>query len=63
VVFAGEQISLKLLPSALPPFFGRPYAYALAVAGESGVEEVINNLVAETELNVPYDALLENDTL
>lgn len=31
---------------------GRPYAYALAVAGESGVREVIQNLIAETELQL-----------
>lgn len=31
---------------------GRPYAYALAVAGEKGVEELILNMAADFELNM-----------
>ena len=31
---------------------GRPYAYALAVGGQRGVEELIQNLMAELDLNL-----------
>jgi lactate 2-monooxygenase len=31
---------------------GRPYAYALAVGGQRGVEELVQNLMAEIDLNV-----------
>jgi isopentenyl diphosphate isomerase/L-lactate dehydrogenase-like FMN-dependent dehydrogenase len=31
---------------------GRPYAYALAVGGQRGVEELLQNLMAETDLNL-----------
>jgi lactate 2-monooxygenase len=31
---------------------GRPYAYALAVGGRAGVEELIQNLLAEIDLNL-----------
>ena len=31
---------------------GRPYAYALAVGGQRGVEELIRNLMAEIDLNL-----------
>ena len=36
-------------PSVL---LGRPYAYALAVGGQRGVEELIQNLMAEIDLNL-----------
>jgi len=31
---------------------GRPYAYALAVGGQRGVEELVQNLMAELELTL-----------
>ena len=31
---------------------GRPYAYALAVGGKQGVEELVQNLMAEIDLNL-----------
>src|SRR4051794_39681308 len=31
---------------------GRPYAYALAVGGQQGVEELVQNLMAEIDLNL-----------
>jgi isopentenyl diphosphate isomerase/L-lactate dehydrogenase-like FMN-dependent dehydrogenase len=31
---------------------GRPYAYALAVGGQRGVEELVQNLMAEIDLNL-----------
>ncbi len=38
---------------------GRPYAYALAVGGQRGVEELIQNLMAEIDLTL---ALAGRDT-
>jgi lactate 2-monooxygenase len=34
---------------------GRPYAYALAVGGQDGVEHVLRCLLAETELTMAID--------
>jgi len=31
---------------------GRPYVYGLAIAGEQGVQEVIQNMLAEFELTL-----------
>jgi isopentenyl diphosphate isomerase/L-lactate dehydrogenase-like FMN-dependent dehydrogenase len=31
---------------------GRPYAYALAVGGRAGVEVLVQNLLAEIDLNL-----------
>ena len=31
---------------------GRPYAYGLAIAGEAGVREVLENLIAEMDLMI-----------
>jgi isopentenyl diphosphate isomerase/L-lactate dehydrogenase-like FMN-dependent dehydrogenase len=31
---------------------GRPYAYALAVGGQRGVEELVQNLMAEIDLTL-----------
>jgi isopentenyl diphosphate isomerase/L-lactate dehydrogenase-like FMN-dependent dehydrogenase len=31
---------------------GRPYAYALAVGGRRGVEELVQNLMAELDLSL-----------
>lgn len=48
----GADIIKAIALGASSVLIGRPYAYALAVAGESGVKEVINNLIAETELQL-----------
>ena len=37
---------------AYPVLLGRPYAYALAVGGQRGVEELIQNLMAEIDLTL-----------
>src|SRR3954447_17845312 len=39
---------------------GRPYAYALAVGGQRGVEELVQNLMAEIDLNL---ALMGGDSV
>ncbi|MFD0710791.1 alpha-hydroxy-acid oxidizing protein [Paenibacillus sp. GCM10027626] len=48
----GADILKAIALGASAVLVGRPYAYALAVAGESGVEEVIRQLVAETEFQL-----------
>ncbi|TCZ77087.1 alpha-hydroxy-acid oxidizing protein [Paenibacillus albiflavus] len=48
----GADILKAIALGASAVLIGRPYAYALAVAGQSGVEEVIQHLIAETELQL-----------
>ncbi len=48
----GADILKAIALGATAVLIGRPYAYALAVAGETGVQEVIKHLVAETELQL-----------
>jgi lactate 2-monooxygenase len=48
----GADILKALALGATAVLVGRPYAYALAVAGERGVKAVIENLIAETELQL-----------
>ncbi|WP_256757551.1 alpha-hydroxy-acid oxidizing protein [Cohnella sp. WQ 127256] len=48
----GADILKAIALGATAVLVGRPYAYALAVAGEIGVQEVIQNLIAETELQL-----------
>jgi lactate 2-monooxygenase len=48
----GADILKAIALGASAVLIGRPYAYALAVAGETGVEEVIKHLIAETELQL-----------
>jgi len=48
----GADILKAIALGADAVLIGRPYAYALAVAGETGVREVMEHLVAETELQL-----------
>lgn len=48
----GADILKAIALGATAVLVGRPYAYALAVAGQTGVEEVIKHLMAETELQL-----------
>lgn len=48
----GADILKAIALGASAVLVGRPYAYALAVAGEIGVRETIQNLIAETELQL-----------
>jgi len=48
----GADILKALALGATAILIGRPYAYALAVAGENGVKEVLQHLIAETELQL-----------
>ena len=46
----GADVVKALALGADAVLLGRPYAYGLAVGGQPGVEEVIRNLMAETDL-------------
>ncbi|HET7629604.1 MAG TPA: alpha-hydroxy-acid oxidizing protein [Bacillales bacterium] len=48
----GADVLKAIALEATAVLIGRPYAYALGVAGETGVSEVIKNLIAETELQL-----------
>jgi isopentenyl diphosphate isomerase/L-lactate dehydrogenase-like FMN-dependent dehydrogenase len=49
---SGADLFKALALGARAVLLGRPYAYALAVAGEEGVRETIRNLVAEFDLTL-----------
>lgn len=48
----GADILKAVSLGASATLIGRPFAYALAVAGKMGVESVLENLIAETELQL-----------
>ena len=48
----GADIIKAIALGASAVLIGRPYAYALAVAGEIGVKEVLENFIAETGLQL-----------
>jgi lactate 2-monooxygenase len=48
----GADIIKALALGASAVLIGRPYIYGLAVAGETGVKAVFENLIAETELQM-----------
>ncbi|MEK4027526.1 alpha-hydroxy-acid oxidizing protein [Pseudobacillus sp. FSL P4-0506] len=48
----GADVIKAMALGASAVLIGRPYAYALGVAGETGVREVIENFIAETELQL-----------
>lgn len=48
----GADILKAIALGAAAVLVGRPYAYALAVSGERGIRTVIENLIAETELQL-----------
>lgn len=51
-VRSGADIFKALAIGATAVLLGRPYAYGLAIAGETGVAEVLENLVAELDLTL-----------
>lgn len=53
----GADVLKALALGAQAVLLGRPYLYALAVAGEAGVLEVIRNLVAEIDLQMALSGL------
>src|SRR5262249_47064718 len=52
VVRRGADVFKALALGARAGLRGRPYAYALAVAGEEGVRETIRNLAADFDLTL-----------
>jgi lactate 2-monooxygenase len=51
-VRSGADVFKALALGAAAVLLGRPYAYGLALAGEAGVREVIQNLMAELDLTL-----------
>ena len=51
-VRSGADVFKALALGARAVLVGRPYAYALAVAGEEGVRETIRNLLADFDLTL-----------
>jgi lactate 2-monooxygenase len=47
---SGRDVAVALALGAKAVLLGRPYVYGLTLAGETGVREVIRNLVAEFDL-------------
>src|SRR3954466_11015998 len=52
VIRSGADVLKAAARGAEALLLGRPYAYALAVGGQRGVEELIQNLMAEIDLNL-----------
>src|SRR5207244_12611403 len=48
----GADVIKALALGANAVLLGRPYVYALAVAGQAGVERVVRNLTAEIDLTL-----------
>jgi len=53
----GADVIKALALGAAAVLIGRPYAYALAAAGEAGVRHLIRNLMAEIDLQVGLSGL------
>jgi isopentenyl diphosphate isomerase/L-lactate dehydrogenase-like FMN-dependent dehydrogenase len=51
-VRTGSDVIKALALGASAVFYGRPYLYGLAVAGERGVDAVIRNLLAEFDISL-----------
>lgn len=49
---SGADVAKALARGASAVLLGRPYAYGLAIAGETGVGEVIRNVIAEFDLTL-----------
>ncbi len=58
-VRGGPDIAKALALGAAAVAIGRPYAYALAVAGQAGVEHVLRCLLAELDLTMAIDGYAE----
>jgi lactate 2-monooxygenase len=51
-VRSGADVAKALALGARAVLLGRPYVYGLAIAGETGVREVIRNVIAEFDLTL-----------
>ena len=51
-VRTGADVFTALALGADAVLLGRPYMYGLALAGQSGVEDVIRNVIAELDLTM-----------
>lgn len=62
-VRSGADIAKALALGARAVLLGRPYVYGLALAGETGVREVIRNIVGEFDLTLALCGLTRADQL
>jgi lactate 2-monooxygenase len=51
-IHTGADVFTALALGANAVLLGRPYLYGLALAGQSGVEDVIRNVIAELDLTM-----------
>jgi lactate 2-monooxygenase len=56
-VRSGRDVAVALALGARAVLIGRPYVYALALAGEAGVRELIRNMIAEFDLTLALSGL------
>ncbi|MDN4615308.1 alpha-hydroxy-acid oxidizing protein [Leifsonia sp. F6_8S_P_1B] len=56
-VRGGADVLIALALGATAVAIGRPYAYALAVAGEAGVRELLRNTIAELDITLGLTGL------
>jgi lactate 2-monooxygenase len=54
---SGRDVAVALALGAKAVLIGRPYVYALALAGEAGVRELIRNMIAELDLTLALSGL------
>jgi lactate 2-monooxygenase len=54
-VRSGPDVLKALALGATAVAIGRPYAYALAVGGQAGIEHVVRCLLAEMDLTMAID--------
>jgi lactate 2-monooxygenase len=60
---SGRDAAVALALGAKAVLIGRPYVYALALAGETGVRELIRNILAEFDLTLALSGLQRPDDL
>jgi lactate 2-monooxygenase len=60
---SGRDVAVALALGATAVLIGRPYVYALALAGEAGVRELIGNIIAEFDLTLALSGLRRPDDL
>lgn len=62
-VRSGADVAKALALGAKAVLLGRPYVYGLAIAGETGVREVIRNVIAEFDLTLALCGLTKASEL
>jgi lactate 2-monooxygenase len=62
-VRSGRDVAVAVALGARAVLIGRPYVYALALGGETGVRELIGNIIAEFDLTLALSGLRRPDDL